>query len=223
MGKIILLPETTVNPISLIGCRAGHCCGANMYDSEANYKRGLECIESGHGRALEYVNIEMVIEGYSARVIREWYTHISGDPTRLQASTRYIDYRSFSYITPKSVLKNPEAAEKYRQAMAVIQQSCKTLSDLGIPREDIGYLLPLGMTTVIVDKRNVRNLIDMSRQRMCNRALWEYRDLMNDICEALRNYSEEWAYLVETQMMPKCMSLGHCPEKHSCGMFPRHD
>ena len=87
MGKIILLPETTKNPITLIGERAGICWGADISNKEKNYKRGLDCILSNHGRTLEYVNVEMIIDGYSARVIREWYTHIGGAPTRLQAST----------------------------------------------------------------------------------------------------------------------------------------
>jgi len=165
----------------------------------------------------------MLIEGYSARVIREWYTHISGDPTRLQASTRYIDYSSFTYVTPSSVFENPNAEFVYNGVMETIRRGCKSLESLGIPREDVAYMLPLGMTTVVVDKRNVRNFIDMSRQRMCNRALWEYRDLMDDICNALRGYSDEWKYLVDTQMMPKCESLGYCPEKHSCGMMPKRE
>ena len=88
MGKVIVLPETTKDPISLIGRRAGICWGADITNEERNYKRGLDCLESNHGRTLEFVNIETVLDGYSARVIREWYTHIGGSPTRLQASTR---------------------------------------------------------------------------------------------------------------------------------------
>ena len=75
--------------------------------------------------------------------------------------------------------------------------------------------LPLGMTTKIVDKRNLRSLIDMSRNRMCTRAYWEFRQLFGDILTALRNYSQEWEYIVNTQMMPKCECLGYCPEKYS--------
>jgi len=79
------------------------------------------------------------------------------------------------------------------------------------------------MTTKIVDKRNMRNLIDMSRQRMCTRAYWEYRELFSDICKALREYSEEWAYIVDTQMMPKCEYLGYCPETYCCGRKPKKE
>ena len=77
MGTITILPETTKNPITLMGQRAGVCWGGNVEDPEKNYKRGMDCIISGHGRVMEYVNVEMIIAGYSARVEREWYTHIA--------------------------------------------------------------------------------------------------------------------------------------------------
>ena len=97
MGKVIILPETTKDPISLIGRCAGVCWGADITDTEKNYNRGIDCITSNHGRTLEFPDIYAIFDGYSARVIREWYTHIGGAPTRLQASTRYIDYNTFTY------------------------------------------------------------------------------------------------------------------------------
>lgn len=221
MGKITLLPETTKNPITLIGERAGICWDADTSDPKKNYLRGLDCIQSGHGRTWEFVNIEMVIEGYSARVIREWYTHIGGAPTRLQASTRYINYTEFPFITPPSVSRNPDAMAVYNHVMETIRSGCALLEEKGIPREDAAYLLPLGMETVVVDKRNIRNFIDMSRNRLCSRALWEFRDLINDIIRALADYSDEWLYIATTQLMPKCEMLGYCPEKNCCGRKPQ--
>ena len=109
MGTVTILKETTKNPLTLIGERAGVCWGADTGSPEKNRKRGIDCIESGHGRTLEFVNVEMVLDGYSARVIREWYTHIGGAPTRLQASTRYIDYGDFEYVTPPSGTLNESA------------------------------------------------------------------------------------------------------------------
>lgn len=219
MGKIIILPETTKNPITLIGKRAGVCWGADISDNEKNYKRGMECIMAQHGRTLEYVNVEMIIDGYSARVIREFYTHIGGAPTRLQASTRYINYNDFNYIVPKSIKnsKDNEAWELYSSAIRVIKQTCANLENIGLPREDIAMLLPLGMTTKIVDKRNLRNLIDMSHQRMCTRAYWEYRELFNDICVSLSKVSNEWKWIVDNLFKIKCEVLGYCLEKKSCG------
>ena len=62
MGKITILEETTRNPISLMGKRAGVCWGADVTNEEKNYKRGLDCLISGHWRVMEYVNVEMVID-----------------------------------------------------------------------------------------------------------------------------------------------------------------
>jgi thymidylate synthase (FAD) len=221
MGTITILKETPKNPISLMGERAGVCWGADITDAEKNYKRGLDCIKSGHHRVMEYVNVELIIDGYSARVIREWYTHIGGAPTRLQASTRYINYKEFSYVIPPAIAANEEAKKVYTEAMDAITRACTTLEkDLGLPREDSAMLLPLGMATKIVDKRNIRNLIEMSHQRLCTRAYWEYRQLMQDIMKALGGYSDEWKYMVDNYFVPKCEISGFCTEKKCCGRKP---
>lgn len=224
MGTVTIIKETTKNPITLMGERAGICWGSDLSDQEKNYKRGLDCVISGHGRVMEYVNVELILDGYSARVIREWYTHIGGAPTRLQASTRYINYQNFDYVIPPKIEADPVAKEKYVQAMEMITQTCAELeSECEIPREDAALLLPLGMTTKIVDKRNVRSLIEMSHQRMCTRAYWEYRQLMQDICKALSDYSEEWKYLVDHYFMPKCEVSGFCTERKNCGRKPKKE
>ena len=222
MGKIIILEETTKNPISLMGQRAGVCWGGDITDANKNYKRGLDCLASGHGRVMEYVNVEIVLEGYSARVIREWYTHLGGSPTRLQASTRYVDYGDFPYVIPPSIKEDPMAEERYRKVMEEIRAACNFLEmERGIPREDASMLLPLGMETRVVDKRNLRNLVDMSHQRMCSRAYHEYRGLMQDVSQALMERSEEWYEVVTGYFMPKCEMSGYCTEKHSCGRNPK--
>lgn len=220
MGTVTILEMTTRQPITLIGQMAGVCWGADTSDPEKNYKRGWDCIESGHGRTLEFPDVYMILDGYSARVIREWYTHIGGMPTRLQASTRYIDYGEFDYVTPPSIKGTGAMESIYAEAMGDIMQAVQDLEKFGIPREDAALLLPLGMTTRVVDKRNLRNLIDMSRQRMCNRAYWEFRELFRDICIALTNYSEEWGRIVNTQFHAKCAETRTCPEKHGCGKYP---
>lgn len=223
MGTITILPETTKDPISLIGRRAGVCWGTDISDEEKNYRRGIDCLESNHGRTLEFVNVEMVLDGYSARVIREWYTHIGGAPTRLQASTRYVNYKDFPYVMPGKIEKDDQAQSIYNGVMSSIADAVQRLEEIGIPREDTGMLLPLGMKTRVVDKRNLRNLIDMSHQRMCSRAYWEYREMFSDVLAALKGISSEWTYIVEKYMMPKCEMLGYCPEKHSCGRKPKKD
>ncbi len=217
MGKVIIQEHTTKNPITMIGEQAGICWGADISDKEKNYKRGIECLNNKHGRTFEFPDVYAIIDGYSARVVREWYTHIGGSPTRLQASTRYIDYKDFDYIIPKSIKEKAHAENIYKSMMNDIQMYLSTLEELEIPREDIAMGLPLGMCTKITDKRNLRNLIDMSRQRMCNRAYWEYKEMFRDYCYALKNYSKEWEYILANYFKPKCEEYGYCEEKFSCG------
>lgn len=222
MGTIIIQKETTIDPISLIGREAGVCWGADINDAEKNYKRGIDCLISGHGRTWEYPQIYMVIDGYSARVIRELYTHIAGGPTRLQASTRYINYeKGFDFVIPPTIKDNSEAAEIYNKTMNDILKGMQKLEALGLPREDVGMLLPLGMETKVVLRTNLRNMIDMSHQRLCTRAYWEYRQLMRDVMKELSEYSEEWRYLVDNYFVAKCDVAGFCTEKKSCGRKPQ--
>jgi thymidylate synthase (FAD) len=217
MGKVIIQEHTTKNPIQLIGEQAGICYGANTTNPDKNFKRGMECLSNQHGRTLEFPDVYLIIDGYSARVIREWYTHIGGMPTRLQASTRYIEYGNFDYIIPHTIENNEKAKTLYENIMSIISASIKTLEENGIPKEDTANLLPLGMQTKITCKINARTLIDMSHQRMCARAYWEYRELFKDLRKALSEYSDEWAFIVKNYFEPKCDFLGYCPEKFSCG------
>ena len=108
---ITILEETTKNPISKIGLMAGVCWNSPTDDAEKNYKRGMDCILSEHGRTLEFPDVELVIDGYSARCIREWYTHIAGGPTRLQSSTRYVKWTdgfAENFVIPPTVKKSFE-------------------------------------------------------------------------------------------------------------------
>lgn len=216
---VLILEDTTKNPISMIGRMAGICWGSDTTDPEKNYKRGLSCIKSGHGRTLEYPDVYMSITGHSARVIREWYTHIGGAPTRLQQSTRYIDYSDFEYIIPSSIENNKKAKKAYTNCISDIQYALDKLEKADIPREDAALLLPLGMRSDIVCKHNLRNLMDMSRQRMCNRAYHEYRTLFKELYEALSAYSDEWHEACDLLFMPKCEYLGYCPEEKGCGKY----
>lgn len=225
MGIVTILPETTKNPITLMGQRAGICWNVNVSDNEKNYKRGLDCIKSGHGRVMEYVNVEMIIDGYSAKVLREYYTHIGGSPTRLQASTRYIDYSKgdgFNYVTPNSIKNNYKVNKDWEKIMKTINDHIRFWISSGmVPVEDATMALPLAYSSKMVDKRNLRNLVDMSRQRMCSRAYWEYRELLKDICNALREYSDEWKWIVDNLFHAKCDEVGYCTESKSCGRKPK--
>ena len=223
MGKVIIQKYTTETPILMIGEEAGICWNADTSNQEKNYRRGLECLNSGHMRTAEYPQVYMILEEYSARVIREFYTHIAGGPTRLQASTRYIDYNNVEAIVPPSIEKSEETKDTYAKYISIVSDTYKDLEEQDMPREDIANILPIGMTTKVVVRTNLRHLIDMSHQRLCSRAYWEFRQLMLDIMKALSEYSGEWETIVDEYFMPKCDVCGFCTEKKCCGRRPTKD
>ena len=202
--------DYTKNPLSLMGECASYC-----WDSIPSSQIGIDCIESNHGRVLEYADVTLQISGYSARVIREIYTHISGT-SRLQASTRYIKYGKFDYIIPDSIDKNISAYETYTDVMFIIQKAYKKLEDLGIPKEDIANILPLGMESKMVLKINARAILHMVKVRECTRAYWEFRKFIKELKSVVGDLDSEWLKIISYAKV-KCELLGYCNEKNSCG------
>jgi len=205
-------------PISDMGKYAGICWNADISDINKNFKRGVECLESGHHRVMEYSDVVVEISEYSARMIRELYTHIIG-VTRLQESTRYVDCSNFKYYTPDSIKYKPLALNNYDIIMKRIKEMYVVLQDMEIPIQDIANILPLGMHTKIVLKINCRALMHMAGIRMCKRAYKEFREFMGELRYVLSEITEEWAYFVHYYMRPKCEILGYCNEKQSCKKY----
>lgn len=226
MGKITILPETIKNPISLAGKMAGVAYGSDITSDEKNYKRGLQCIKDGHGRVLEFAEVYFTLEGYSNRVIREFMRHVGDGLSVIQESTRYVDFaQGFEYIIPPSIqnCKDSFVIKTYTDTMRTIKEALYTLSTYDIPKEDAQMLIPLGATTKLSVKKNMRNLMEMSRVRMCNRAYWEFRELMQDLKKALCEYSPEWKELCDMLLYAKCEKTKTCEEKFSCGKYPKEN
>lgn len=223
MGTIKILEQTCKEPIQLIGQCAGIAYGSDTTDAQKNYKRGMSCIKAGHGRVLEFADVYMDIQGYSARVIREFMRHVAGGLTVIQESTRYIDYTDFDYIIPPQIHAKDMAEPIYKYAMEQIQAAARDLKACGVSKEDIANILPLGMTTGLSCKHNLRTLENMAHQRFCSRAYWEFQNLMQDLKEALSNYSEEWKTLCDMLFIPKCERYGYCEEEYSCRRYPMKD
>lgn len=210
------------NPIHYMGKMAGVCYGTDTTDFRKNYKRGLDVLKANHGRVLEFPDVVLEITGYSNRVIRELYTHIVG-VTRLQESTRYIDMgeRFDEYYIPSSIKASPKASKSYADAMSVVKDVYLELTELGVPREDLGNLVPMGQHTKVVLKINLRALLNMFEVRTCTRAYKEYRKMMAEIKNRLRMLDTDWDEIMEDYTGIKCDKLGYCPESKSCGRHPK--
>ena len=216
---MIKILNYTNNPLTTMGEIAGICYDQTNPKRFANISK--RCLSEGHGRVSEFADITIEIDGYSAKMIRELYTHITGT-SRVQSSTRYIDYsKQFEYITPKSIEKNNLAYFAWEDAMQSISKTMDKLKELGIPVEDYTNLLPLAYSTKIVLKINVRALIHMFNVRVCTCAYWEYREFMLDLKNILSTLGDEWKFLCDNYFVAKCIANGYCNETtRHCGIRP---
>lgn len=223
MKQVLITDYTTKTPLQLMGFMAGICWNGDA-DEKSNIKRALSCIKSNHGRVLEFPEVYLVLEGWSAKCLRELYTHIGGSPTRLQASTRYIDYsESFENLVPKTIENNDEATVIWDRAMKETTQHMRELKDLKVAKEDYTNLLPLSYSSKMVWKVNLRTLVNFMNKRLCNRAYHEIRELANQLKDKLSKYSAEWNQIVEMLFVPQCEVYKHvneklvfCPEVKGC-------
>lgn len=219
--KVEIVEQWTMkNPLECIGFFPAVCYGTKTDDIERNVKRGLQCIADGHGRVEELPDVYLILDGWSAKCLRELYTHIGGMPTRMQASTRYIDYAKgdkFKAVTPPLVNKNEQAATIWQDAIEYISDAMNKLKDLGIPKEDYTNLLPLAYESKMIWKVNLRCLINFMNMRLCSRAYWEIRKLASEIKAALSNYSDQWKTIADMLFVPKCEVYGFCVEHETCG------
>ena len=210
---MIKVLSATPNPIQFMGKVAGVCYNSDIENGEKNYKRGLKNIKDNHGRVMEYVDIVVEVDGYSARTIRQIYTHVAGT-SRLSASTRYIDYSgdNFIYYTPKPILENKDALHIYDKCMDNILENYNTLLNMGIDKEDVANILPLGLNQKMVLKINFRALLHLAEMRLCERAYEEVRDFVKELINVTSDIDEEWAELMKF-MLPKCKT---CTDKENC-------
>lgn len=226
---ITISEYTTKTPLRMIGEFAGFCWGANTKENERNVKRAIDCIMSEHGRTEEFPDLYLIIDGTSAKCLRELYTHIGGSPTRLQASTRYIDYekKGVPVITPPSVANKELAKETWDETIEAIKVGMNKLKVFEVPNEDVTNLLPLAYQSKMVWKVNLRTLINFMNKRLCTRAYWEIRQLSNELKKLVSEYSEEWKQIADWLFVPYCErykfinpDFCFCTESKCCGRHP---
>ena len=210
----------TPKPLSEIGEMASTCYDTKFKDDQHAMRIGKHCVNAGHGRNLEFARVTLKIT-CSARVGRELYTHIAGAPTRLQASTRYITYGNFSYFTPE--FDDPKITEGYHKLMGDIKEFYQMMKDNGIENDKTGYVLPLSMDTQIVISCNARMLENLFNQRLCYRALNEFRQLAKMMKKELSQLDDEWKWISDKLFVPKCVKEGICHENNKkCPLWEKY-
>lgn len=191
----VTLIQQTANPIETIAQIASIC-----YDSDPKNPMGLvkHLYKNGHHSVFEHVYFTFKIEGISRACSHQLVRHRMCAFT--QRSQRYCSEDGFEFVTPQSVHDDPASELNYRKVMYHIQDTYTGLTKCGeIPNEDARFLLPNACETALYLSCNLRELIHICNERLCVRAQWEIRELVNQ----MRNLVDED---LRWMLVPKCAS-----------------
>ncbi len=191
--------------------------------------------EIGHESPIEHASFTFGVEVVSRSLLAQLTRHRMASFS--VQSQRYVAESHFEYVVPPEIAAIPEAAERYRRAMAEDQEHYEALTALlkekhrtaflaaGMEEkaadraaekkaiEDARFVLPNACTTKLIMTMNARSLQNFFHHRCCNRAQWEIRELaelMLAECVAVAPHLFKNAG-------PSCVN-GACPEgKMGCG------
>jgi len=239
--KVKLLAYTP-NADKIVAAAAKLCYAKSDVDhllenlTDENTENFLDRLASmGHESPVEHASFTFAIEGVSRALLAQLTRHRIASYS--VQSQRYVSKSEFTYITPPEIADCPEAHEVFIAAMRDDLEKYNKLRDILIEKhyaaflkegksekeaksaaekkanEDARYVLPNACDTRIIMTMNVRSLYNFFRQRCCNRAQWEIRELA---CEMLMLVKEVCPLLFKNAG-PACLR-GKCPEgAFSCG------
>jgi thymidylate synthase (FAD) len=187
-------------------------------------------VKMGHMSPIEHASFTFAVEGISRACSHQLVRHRLASFS--QQSQRYVSETSqesgvrrqettFDYVIPPSIAQDHEAKEIFRNFMVEAQKTydllIKRLNIKGIKGEsanqDARFILPNAAETKIMVTMNARELLHFFRQRCCNRAQWEIRQM----AEEMLKLAKKAAPTIFHKAGPGCL-YAVCPEgDYSCG------
>jgi len=128
-------------------------------------------IREGHESIIEHANLTFEVSGISRACSHQLVRHRLASFS--QESQRYVDMSDAHWVVPPTIAASPEALAIWQQAVAGMQDTYRSLRDLGIPKEDARYLLPNATQTRLVVTMNFREVRHVCRLRISRQAQWE--------------------------------------------------
>jgi thymidylate synthase (FAD) len=236
MSLKVLLVEHTPNPEVLIAKAAKLCYSSvgieemnESMDSEKTLKFINNLMAMGHESPVEHVSFTFAIEGVSRTLTHQLVRHRIASYS--QQSQRYVKLNQFEYVIPPEIESDEYAKDIFVKAMEADQTAYDKLTahltakyiDEGMiisaaekkSIEDARYVFPNACETKIIVTMNVRTLLHFFKQRCCNRAQWEIRELAFQMLKLVKQVSPA----IFKYGGPSCLS-GACPEgKMTCGQI----
>lgn len=169
----------------------------------------LPLMADGHTSPLEHVSFTFAIDGISRAALAQITRHRTFK-FNVQ-SQRYVDGEAFTGVLPKLDYMDKDrrelALKSINNHFVVMKEAYKGLLNIGVRKEDARAILP-NMTTcnlvVTCDLHNFRNFL---RQRLCNEAQEEIRELamiMNERVKTFVPFSDYKVLNCENGKCNKC-------------------
>ena len=185
----VTLVQATPNPIETIASIASIC-----YDSDPKNPLGLvkHLYRNGHHSVFEHIYFTFKVEGISRACSHQLVRHRHCSFT--QRSQRYCSEDGFKFVTPPNVEDNV-----FYEEMEQINEWYQKHTYEGAPNEDARFILPNACETSLYISCNLRELIHISNERLCNKAQWEIRNLVKDMVALVEPE-------LQFMLVPKCQS-----------------
>jgi thymidylate synthase (FAD) len=181
-------------------------------------------MKMGHLSPIEHASFTFAVEGISRACSHQLVRHRLASYS--QQSQRYVSEEGgFDYIIPPAIAGDAELKKEFvdfmKRALEAYTYLIKKLNEKGLKgedaKQDARFVLPNAAETKIMITMNARELLHFFRQRCCNRAQWEIRNLAERMYFLVR----EAAPTIFAKAGPACL-YAPCPEgEMSCGEMVR--
>ncbi|NLK35553.1 MAG: FAD-dependent thymidylate synthase [Gracilibacteraceae bacterium] len=193
-------------------------------------------MDLGHASPVEHVVFTFGVEGVSRVLTHQLVRHRVGC-SYSQQSQRYVKLEQFEYIIPPEIERIPAAKERFIRTMEEDQRAYNEIAEMlrqehlkkylaegktekqarimaeKTAIEDARYVFPNACETKIVFTMSARALMNFFRQRCCNRAQWEIREMAEEMLRQVKSV----APILFKNAGPGCVA-DKCPEgAMSCG------
>jgi len=233
--KVILL-RYTPGPEETVAMAAKLCYSPSDIESlkekiETKDQKAFveKLVKMGHMSPIEHPSFTFAIEGISRacshQLVRHRLASYSQQSQRYVSESRLqtsdIRHQTFDYIIPPSIKEDAEAKKAFEKFMMEAQKTydfiVERLNEKGIKGEsanqDARFVLPNAAETKIMVTMNARELLHFFRQRCCNRAQWEIRQMSEEMLKLVKKV----APIIFHKAGPGCL-YAPCPEgEYSCG------
>ena len=228
MYKLSDIKVTLLNPEEVKGFIKNHgeiaCVCYNTNEKYAD-KVGYSCLLEGHtsGSRGDFFKFEIECPRFTAdQIVR----HEIGVFKNMQ-SQRYVDMKDIDIYVPPQIMQDPDLLRLYQifeddcaQLYSMVQ---RFMEDKGMTGEEANDLmrtmLPIGVKTKLRIGFDIEALTHFMHKRLCARADNPIREVAKLMREQVLAVEPRYRRI----LVPQCVEMMYCPEKHGCGRFMSRD